>query len=103
MSNPTGYLLVDDEIVYISHRIPRNIEGGAFALDSVNIHNILPEDVGRSARGLLYWEPSDTKRTSGTYCVHLGDNTLYFDSLDGVAALSDYLNQIINNHGEDNK
>jgi len=103
MSNPTGYLCVDGEYVYISHRIPRNIEGGAFALNSVNIHNILPEDVGRSAGGLLYWEPSDTKRRSGQYCLHLGDNALYFSSIDGVIALSDYLSQIIDNHGEDNK
>lgn len=102
MSNPTGYLLVNDEFTYVGSRVPRQIGEGAVTIDAVTIHNINADDVGRCARGLIYWKPSDTKRRGGyMVCVGGDGNTLHFPNIDGVTALRDYLTAIINNNNEE--
>jgi len=109
-SNPTGYLCVDGEIVYIGHEISRHVEAGEVTLDSVSIHNIVAEDVGRSSE-LVYWEPEDVKqkvvartfessKSEPYYRLRLGGNTLYFSNLEAVEALRDYLNAVIDREGK---
>ena len=95
MSNPIGCLLVDDEFEYVGAHAPRQIGEWQVTIDSASIYNIDPEDVGRGAGGLLYQEPSETKRRHGYMVWVGGDNKLHFKNIDGVTELRDYLTAII--------